>query len=407
MEIKKAFTVSIVLALSLILSVGLFVNGTDANTNNNKKYQIGLVFDVGGKGDKSFNDSAYRGLKWAKNGSEEFKNFDKLPINFTTIEPGPGGAGRKSAMRMMASQGYDLVIAVGFLFSDYAESVAKRFPNVDFAVVDYSAPKEKKKIPSNLRGLSFKEQQGSFLVGALAAMKTKTGKVGFIGGMESPLIRKFEAGFRSGAWYVNPDLKIITKYVGTTGKAFANPAKGKSIAKSMYSSNVDVIYHAAGLSGAGVIDAAEETGNYAIGVDSDQDYMAPGHVLTSMVKRVDVAVYKTIMDEVNGEFKGGMNKKFGLAENGVNYAVDVFNRVKEFPERVKQLEATGRVILPALGSIKISPKNIKKLPSKNLLTDNMISKVETLKKKIINGKFVVPTDPKNVTPENPVKHTSD
>lgn len=395
---KKSLTVSLILVLSLTLVAGLFATGFAQE--DGETYQIGLVFDVGGKGDKSFNDSAYRGLDWAKNGSDK---YEALPINFTTIEPGSGGAGRESAMRMMASQGFDLVIGVGYLFSDTARSLAESFPNVNFAVVDYSAGDEAP--PSNLVGLTFKEQQGGFLVGALAAMKTETDKVGFVGGMASPLIKKFEAGFRSGAWYVNPDLEISTKYVGTTGSAFANPAKGKELAKAMFNNNVDVIFHAAGLSGSGVIEAAAETGNYAIGVDSDQNYLAPGHVLTSMLKRVDISVYKTIKNVVNGEFEGGRARTFGLAENGVGYALDVFNRVEEFPEQVEQLEATGEVSLPALGPIKISPKNIEELPSENLVTDDMVARVNNLKQMIIDGKFVVPASPKDVTAENPVKHS--
>ncbi|MFW6111727.1 MAG: BMP family lipoprotein [Candidatus Bipolaricaulota bacterium] len=399
MKSNRFLTISLVFVLSLILSVGLFVNGFAQE--DGKTYRIGLVFDVGGKGDKSFNDSAYRGLEWAKNGSDEFEGFEALSINFTTIEPGSGGAGREDAMRMMASQGFDLVIGVGFLFSDSTRSLAEEFPNINFAVVDYTPGEEE--IPSNLMGLSFPEQQGSFLVGALAAMKTKTNKVGFVGGMKIPLIKKFEAGFKSGVWYVDPDLEISSKYVGTTGEAFANPAKGKEIAKAMYGDDVDVIYHAAGLSGSGVIEAAAEAGNYAIGVDSDQDYMAPGHVLTSMLKRVDVAVYKTVRDVVNGEFEGGVDMQFGLAEDGVGYAIDVFNRVEEFPEQVEQLQNEGTVTLPALGETQISPKRIDQLPTENLLTDSMIARADELKRQIIEGQFTVPSDPSNVTPEDPVQ----
>ncbi len=386
------------LVLSLTLISGFVFTGMAQESD--KTYRVGLVFDVGGKGDKSFNDSAYRGLTWAKEGSDEFESFTKLPITFTTIEPGSGGAGRESAMRMMASQGFDLVIGVGFLFSDSARSLAKQFPGVKFAVVDYTGGEAE--VPSNLLGLSFAEQQGSFLVGALAAMNSETKKVGFIGGMETPLIKKFEAGFRSGVWYVNDEIEVSTKYVGTTGAAFANPAKGKELAKALYNNNVDVIYHAAGLSGTGVIEAASETGNYAIGVDSDQNYLAPGHVLTSMLKRVDIAVYKTIRDVVQGEFEGGMDKVFGLEEDGVGYAVDVFNRVKEFPKSVKKLQETGSVSLPALGETQISPKSIEQLPKENLLTDDMIARAEELKRQIVEDQFSVPALPKEVTPEEPV-----
>ena len=398
MKLNRKLTIALSLILSITLVAGLFVTGFAQD--DGKTYRIGLVFDVGGKGDKSFNDSAYRGLQWAKEGSEEFENFEKLPINFTTIEPGSGGAGRTDAMRMMASQGFDLVIGVGFLFTDAATSLAKNFPNVNFAVVDYA---QFENIPSNLRGLSFAEHEGSFLVGALAAMKTETGKIGFVGGQSSPLIKKFEAGFRSGALYVDPDLEITDKYVGTTGAAFANPAKGKELAKAMYSDNIDVIYHAAGLSGSGVIEAAAETGNFAIGVDSDQNYLAPGHVLTSMLKRVDVSVYQTIRDVVQGDFEGGTVKTFGLEEDGVGYAVDVFNRVEEFPEKVEKLENTGEVKLPALGETQVSPKAIEQLPTNNLLTDDMIARANELKRQIVNDQFSIPTKPENITSENPVK----
>ena len=398
MNLNRKLTITLSLILSLTLVAGLFITGLAQEEG--KTYRIGLVFDVGGKGDKSFNDSAYRGLEWAKNGSNEFEDFEALPINFTTIEPGSGGAGRADAMRMMASQGFDLVIGVGFLFTDAATDLARNFPNVNFAVVDYA---QFENIPSNLRGLSFAEHEGSFLVGALAAMKSETGKIGFVGGQESPLIGKFEAGFKSGAWYVNPDLEISARYVGTTGEAFANPAKGKEIAKAMYSDDVDVIYHAAGLSGAGVIEAASETDNYAIGVDSDQNYLAPGHVLTSMLKRVDVSVYQTIRDVVEGDFEGGTVKSFGPEDNGVGYAVDVFNRVEEFPELVEQLKSEGTVKLPALGETQISPKRIDQLPSENLITDSMLARVEELRNQLVDGEFTVPSDPDKVSAEEPVE----
>lgn len=395
---KKALTVSLTLVLSLTLVAGLFATGFAQE--DGKTYQVGLVFDVGGKGDKSFNDSAYRGLEWAKNGSDEFESYTELPINFTTIEPGAGGAGREDAMRMMAAQGYDLVIGVGFLFTDVATSLARNFPDVNFAVVDYA---QFENIPSNLKGLSFAENEGSFLVGALAAMKTETGKVGFVGGQDSPLIQNFEAGYKAGVYYVNPDLDYSSNYVGTTGAAFANPAKGKEIAKAMFSDNADVIYHAAGLSGSGVIDAAEETNNYAIGVDSDQNYLAPGNVLTSMLKRVDVSVYQTIKEVVNGNFEGGKVKTFGPEDNGVGFAVDVFNRVEEFPQQVEQLKNEGTVKLPALGETQVSPKSIDQLPSQNLLTDSMLARVNELRDQMINGQFSVPSDPEKVTPEEPVE----
>jgi len=387
-----------VVFLSLVLLTGFVLGGFAAE----EEYKIGLVFDVGGKGDKSFNDSAARGLEWAKDGSEEFGKFETLPVSVTTIEPGSGGAGREDAMRMMAIQGFDLVIGVGFLFSDSAVALAEEFPSVSFAVVDFAPPQDKE-IPSNLRGLSFAEQQGSFLVGAAAAMKTKRGTVGFIGGMSSPLIKKFEAGFRSGVWFIDPEIEVLSNYVGTTGAAFANPSKGKELAKAQFDKGADVIYHAAGLSGAGVIAAAAERGRYAIGVDSDQNYLEPGHVLTSMLKRVDVAVYKTVRDVVNGEFTGGKNLHYGLEGNGVDYARDLFNQVEEFPEQVQRLKETGKVSLPGLGQIQLPPKKVDELPEGNLLTEGMVKELENLKGKIIGDEITIPTTPKNVSPKEPVK----
>jgi basic membrane protein A len=276
--------------------------------------QVGLVFDVGGRGDKSFNDAAYAGLERAKR---------ELGIEFQTLETGEG-ADREAAMRQLAASGSRLVFGVGFLFSDDIKKLAEEFPKVDFACVDYTV-KEGEAIPSNLLALKFKEEEGSYLVGALAALVTKTGKLGFVGGMEIPLIKKFEAGYRAGVAAVNPKAQVIVKYAGTTGSAFKDPTKGKELALAEYHQGADVIFHASGSTGLGVFEAARELKKLAIGVDADQYDEAPGFILTSMVKHVEVAVFNTIRDEQAGRFAGGV-RELGLKEDGVGWVYDERNR---------------------------------------------------------------------------------
>jgi len=294
---------------------------------------VGMVFDVGGKGDKSFNDSAYRGLLNAA---------DAFGVEFAEFEPGQD-ADRETGLRKLAQAGYDVIVGVGFLFSDAMRKVAADYPDVKFACVDFDA-KPGETLPPNLEGLTFREEEGSFLVGVIAGMVSETGRLGFVGGMNIPLIHKFEAGYVAGAKYANPDVSVTVAYAGATPQAFADPAKGKELALLQYGRGVDVIYHASGSTGNGVIEAAKETGKYAIGVDSNQNYMAPGKVLTSMIKRVDNAVYMTIQSVLDGTFKGGL-REFGLAEDGVGYAVDEYNETLITEEiRAKVEDAKARII---------------------------------------------------------------
>ncbi len=305
--------------------------------------EVGLVFDVGGRGDKSFNDQAYRGLQMAK---------DSLGIKYQYIEPG-GGSDRESALRQLASQkSIGLIFGVGFIFTDDINTVAKAFPNKDFACIDYTYDSTKA-VPKNLIPIEFRENEGSFLVGAIAGLMTKTDKVGFIGGMESPLIRKFQAGYQAGVKYVNPKCKVLVAYAGVTGEAFKNPAKGKELALSQYSQGADIIYHAAGVTGLGVFEAAREMKKYAIGVDMDQWNEAPGYVLTSMVKKGDVAVYKIIKEWKHGKFRGGKPMIFGLRDNGVDFVYDKNNKplipVKVY-QRVQKLRTEiidGKIKVPS------------------------------------------------------------
>ncbi|HWO20261.1 MAG TPA: BMP family ABC transporter substrate-binding protein [Kofleriaceae bacterium] len=303
--------------------------------------KIGLVFDVGGLGDKSFNDSAHRGLVKAK---------DELGVQTQYIEPGDG-SDRESALRQRAAKGDDLVIGVGFIFSDDITKLAKEFPKVKFACIDYSLPQTEKQVPDNLVGLRFREHEGSFLVGAVAGRVTKAKKLGFVGGMKIPLIRKFEAGYEAGVKQVCPDCQIFSGYAGTEPKAFADPTKGKELALSQYNRGADIVYHASGKTGDGVFDAAKEKKKLAIGVDSDQFPVAPCCVLTSMIKNVDVAVFETIKKVVEGKFQSG-ELEFGLKEGGVGFVYDDNNKGKipqavadEMKELTKQI-VEGKITVP-------------------------------------------------------------
>ncbi len=276
--------------------------------------QVGLVFDIGGRGDKSFNDAAFAGLDSAQK---------HLGIAHEYIEPGEGGD-RESALRQLAAGPSELVFGVGFLFSDDIKVVAREFPDKKFACIDMNVA-EGEVLPSNLVALKFKEEDGSFLVGALTGLLTKSNIVGFLGGMEIPLIKKFEAGYLAGVRHVNPKARVLVKYAGTEARAFKDPTKGKELGLAMYGDGADIVYHASGSTGLGLFEAAKERGRLAIGVDSDQYDSMPGIVLTSMVKRVDVAVYETIHDVLESRFAGGTVQVYGLAEQGVGYVYDERN----------------------------------------------------------------------------------
>lgn len=309
--------------IGVVLISVIAINCSSKKTDGDKqseKFKSGLVFDVGGRGDKSFNDAAFRGVEMAK---------EKFGIGYEYIEPGEG-ADREAALRQLSSQSdIAVIIGAGFIFTDDITAVAKEFPNKKYVCIDYSVDTSKP-IPENLAAITFREEEGSFLVGALAAMVSKTGVIGFVGGMDSPLIRKFQKGYENGAKYVRPDVKVITGYAGLTGEGFKNPAKGKELALSQYNQNADVIYHASGITGLGVFEAAREKGRLVIGVDMNQEneVRSPDGktlVLTSMVKVVDEAVLNEIDNVRNGTFKGG-HKVLGLAEKGVDYIYNDVNR---------------------------------------------------------------------------------
>jgi basic membrane protein A len=310
------------------------------------KLDIGIVFDLGGRGDKSFNDGAYIGAQRAA---------AQLGARVRYVEPGEG-SDREAGLRLLAAEGMKLVIGVGFIFTDDLSALATEYPGVAFAGVDFAvtigADGNPVPPPANLAALKFREEQGSFLVGAIAALVGNSRKVGFVGGMDSPLIHKFEAGYRAGVKAVCPSCEVVVQYAGVTPDAFRNPGRGKELALSQYQQGVNVIYHASGSTGLGVFEAARSMNRYAIGVDADQYNEAPGHVLTSMVKRVDNAVYDAIRRVKEGRFTGGIYN-FGLAEDGVGYVYDEHNRAL-IPDavhaRVEALKAeivAGRIVVPA------------------------------------------------------------
>lgn len=289
-----------------------------------------IVFDMGGKFDKSFNEAAYTGIeKWKKETGKKYLQFE------ITNE-----SQREQAIRRMAERGASPIIGIGFGQASSIEKVAKEFPKLQFAIID-----EKVDLP-NVQSVVFKEQEGSFLVGVMAAMASKTGKVGFVGGMDIPLIRKFECGYKQGAMYANPKAEMIGNMTGTTGAAWNDPARGGELAKAQFSQGVDVVFAAAGGTGNGVYQAAKDGGKLAIGVDINQNHLQPGTMLTSMLKRVDVAVYNVAKGH-----KAGISV-LGLKEGGVDYAVDANNAKLVTADMKKKVEAAKADIIS--GKIKVA-----------------------------------------------------
>src|SRR5512141_616430 len=338
----------IVAAILLLAHVALLFAGRGGQVSAEKVggARVGIVLDVGGRGDKSFNDGAYAGADSA---------VHTIGANVRFIEPGEG-SDREAGLRLLAAEKMDLVIGVGFIFSDDITNLAKEYPTIPFACVDYALAVDKNgnviQPPLNVAALKFREEEGSFLVGALAALVGKSKKVGFVGGMDIPLIHKFEAGYRAGVKHVCPDCEVIAQYAGVTPDAFKNPGKGKELALSQYQSGVNVIFHASGSTGQGVFEAARVMNKLAIGVDADQYAEAPGHVLTSMVKGVNAAVFDAIQRVQSKTFKGGIYS-FGLKENGVGYIYDEHNKslipdsVHARVEALKQEIIAGRIKVPS------------------------------------------------------------
>ncbi|EOD79366.1 membrane protein [Grimontia sp. AD028] len=298
------------------------------------QFKPSVIFDMGGKFDKSFNQAAYTG-------AEAFKT--ETGISYGEFEI-TNEAQREQAMLRMAQRGFSPIVAVGFQQAPIVEKVAKQFPKTEFVIIDAVVD-----LP-NVRSVVFKEHEGSFLVGALAVMKSESDKVGFVGGMDIPLIRKFACGYEQGAKFEAEGADVIQNMTGSTPAAWNNPTKGAELAKSQFDKGVDVVYAAAGGTGVGVYQAAVDGQKYAIGVDSNQNYLHPGVMLTSMVKRVDVAVQDAFNDAKNGEFTPGL-QALGLKEGGVDWALDEYNRDLVTPEmeaRVKQIRddiIAGKIVV--------------------------------------------------------------
>lgn len=293
-----------------------------------------VVFDMGGKFDKSFNEGVY-------NGVEQFKK--ETGIEYREFEV-TNETQREQALRRMAQRGADPVIGIGFAQAPALEKVAKEFPNTRFAIID-----EVVDLP-NVRSIVFKEHEGSFLVGMIAAMKSQSGKVGFIGGMDIPLIRKFACGYEQGAKHVSGDTEVVQNMTGTTPSAWNDPTRGSELAKSQFDRGVDVIYAAAGGTGVGVYQTAEDSDKLAIGVDSNQNYLHPGTMLTSMLKRVDVAAYNVFKDAKDGNWSSGV-QVLGLAEDGVGWALDEYNKDLITADMKAKVEQAAAAI--AAGTLKV------------------------------------------------------
>ena len=263
-----------------------------------------IVYDMGGKFDKSFNEAAWRGMeRWKKETGKSYLEFEIA-----------NESQREQAMRRMAERGASPIIGVGFSQASSIEKVAKDFPKQQFAIVDMVVNQP------NVQSVVFKEQEGSFLVGLMAALASKSGKVGFVGGMDIPLIRKFQCGYEQGARYANPKAEVVANMTGTTGAAWSDPGRGGELAKAQFAKGADVVFAAAGGTGIGVYQAAKDSGRLAIGVDSNQNHLQPGTMLTSMLKRVDTAVYNVAM----GTTQAGITV-LGLKEGGVDVALDEHN----------------------------------------------------------------------------------
>jgi basic membrane protein A len=343
------YRIFLLFACLLCLGLGACKDSTLA-TREGCNIKVGIVFDIGGKNDRSFNAAAWEGVKRARQ-DLGICLYDVEPGNPTSIEP---------AMRAFAEKDFDLIIGVGFAQGPIMQKVAKDYPDKKFAIVDGVIFEEDGKTPKqNVASLVFREHEGSYLAGMIAAAKSKTGILGFVGGMDIPLIHRFETGYEEGARSVNPNIQVIDNYVGVTDGAWNNPGRGKELTLSQIEKGADVIFTAAGNSGLGAFDAVEQYGRdpqtgeankFVIGVDSNQNMVKPGFVLTSMVKRVDNAVYDVVKEVLENKFQGGFHT-FGLEKDGVAYAMDEHN--------------------------------------KSLIPDNIITDVEEAKKKIIAGEIKV------------------
>ena len=315
--------------LSLTLAA-LFIAGSASAADP----KLGIVYDAGGKFDKSFNQSAFEG-------ASRFKK--ETNINFIEVQAS-SDTQAEQVLRGLARKNLDLIASIGFAQQAAVQKVAKEFPKVHFVLIDGVAQ------GANINSITFKEEEGSYLVGVAAAMASKSKKLGFIGGVDIPLIRTFACGYAQGAKAVNPKVEVSSNMVGTTSDSWNNPAKGGELARSQFDRGVDVVFAVAGGSGLGTLQTAKEKGKLGIGVDSNQNSLYPGTILTSMVKRVDNAVYDSFMQMKAGTWKAGVSAK-GLKEGGVDWALDENNRKLITPEIEKRVTGARKDIID--GKVKV------------------------------------------------------
>ena len=337
--LKRSLVLLLVLVMALSVFTGCGQKAPDPAANPETTPEptpeaapaisFGMITDVGGLGDKSFNDSAWDGLQ---------KAGDELGVKPTVLQSTKQEDYEPNIGSM--AQSVDLSIAVGFLFEQAMQAAADQYPDKKFGIVDMVVEKP------NVMSVVFKEHEGSFLVGVIAGMATKTNVVGFVGGMDFPLIKKFEVGFRAGVASVNPNAKVVVDYTG----AFDNPDKGKEVALKQFKQKADVIYHASGACGIGVIQAADENNFWAIGVDKDQSAESKNNrVLCSMIKRVDVGTYTMVKALADGNFQGGSVSVLGLAEEGVGYSDggnNVTAEIAEMADKYKAAIIDGTIVVP-------------------------------------------------------------
>lgn len=296
--------------------------------------KLGIVYDAGGKFDKSFNQSAFEG-------ASRFKK--ETNINFIEVQAS-SDTQAEQVLRGLARKNLDLIASIGFAQTQAVQKVAREFPKVHFVLIDGVAQ------GANVNSVTFKEEEGSYLVGVAAAMASKSKKLGFVGGIDIPLIRAFACGYEQGAKATYPKVEVVQNMVGTTASAWNDPAKGGELARSQFDRGVDVVFAVAGGSGMGTLQTAKEKGKLAIGVDSNQNHLYPGSILTSMVKRVDNAVYDSFMQMKNGSWKAGVTAK-GLKEGGVDWALDENNRKLITPEIEKRVLGARKDIID--GKVKV------------------------------------------------------
>lgn len=317
MKLKKliALGLATVMSASMLVGCGAKSDSNASTDNGDKVFKVGMITDTGGVNDESFNQSTWKGFQDAQ---EKFGK-DKLEIKYLESKQ---DADYVQNIDTFADEGMDLIVGVGFKLQSAITEAAKNYPEQQFALIDAVCEGEQ---PENVTSLLFEDNASAYLTGLIAGRMTETNKVGFIGGMESPVISKFDYGFRAGVKAANPDAEVMVQYANS----FTDSALGKTIANQMHSKNADIIFTCAGAVGIGAIEAAKENGKYAIGVDRDQSDLAPENVLTSAIKRVDAGVFETVKSYVNGTFEGGTTTTYGLEENAVGVPDTTKNLVSQ------------------------------------------------------------------------------